>query len=278
MSMKDTLNSGLRHVAPRPARLHALPAFQDNYVWVLEDGLGRAMVVDPGDAAPVEAFLAAHGLTLSAILLTHHHADHVGGVPSLVAAHHPRVIGPRDARLPACHTVLDDGEGVALDAPACALRCIMVPGHTSAHAAFTCEAPGLPPLLFCGDTLFAGGCGRLFEGTPAQMHASLARLAALPGDTLVCCAHEYTLSNLRFAHAVLPDDAVLADRLAEAETLRARDLPTLPSSITIERAGNVFLRADEPAVQDAVTRHRGSPPRDAVETFAALRAWKDVFR
>ncbi len=258
-------------------KLIPLPAFQDNYVWLLEDR-GRAVVVDPGDAAPVLAALQQAGATLEAILVTHHHADHTGGVVALHEATGARVAGPASASIPGPCEPLAGGNHVR--ALGLTFDVIDVPGHTAGHIAFFCAEPGggQPPLLFCGDTLFSAGCGRLFEGTPAQMLASLERLAALPANTRVCCAHEYTLSNLRFARAVEPGNQDLMHYQAHCEALRARGLPTLPSTIGLERAVNPFLRSRLPALAQAVSAERGADAQDAEAVFAALRQWKNDFR
>ncbi len=262
-----------------------VPAFKDNYVWLLCRGRD-AVVVDPGDAAPVERALRDRGLVLGAILLTHHHADHVGGVASLVAARRGQplpVYGPAGESIVGVTTALVEGDRVTLDAIGLSFDVLDVPGHTRGHIAYvSVPRDGEAPLLFCGDTLFAAGCGRLFEGTAEQMHASLGKLASLPGRTKVFCAHEYTLANLRFAREVEPDNDALARRIADATATRERGEPTLPSTIALERATNPFLRADEASVRDAVARRTNEPaiPRataSAVATFAALRRWKDAF-
>ena len=254
--------------------LIALPAFDDNYFWLLHNGQ-QALVVDPGDAAPVRAALDQLGLQLASILVTHHHGDHTGGVAELRAATGAQVFGPARERIPEPFTPLADGD--AVQALGIRFRVIDVPGHTAGHIAYFAEAVEGAPLLFCGDTLFSGGCGRIFEGTPAQMLASLDVLAALPADTRVCCAHEYTLSNLRFACAVEPGNRVLADYLRHCQQLREAGQPTLPSSIGTERAINPFLRSREPAVTQAVRTHAPSA-NDEVAVFAALREWKNTFR
>jgi hydroxyacylglutathione hydrolase len=254
--------------------LIALPAFADNYIWMLHDG-ARAVVVDPGEAGAVEAALDAQRLSLAAILVTHHHADHVGGVDALRARLQGPVYGPRRENIPPPYTPLDDGDTV--EVLGLRFQVIDVPGHTSGHIAYFHAGSEPTPLLFCGDTLFSAGCGRLFEGTAQQMHASLGRLAALPGDTRVCCAHEYTLSNLRFARAVEPGNAALADYSAWCEATRARQLPTLPSNIARERAVNPFLRCDAPAVVASAAAH-GAASRAGSDVFAALRLWKNEFR
>lgn len=256
-------------------QLLPIPAFTDNYIWLLHNGQ-RALVVDPGEAPGVQRALQDLDLTLDTILITHHHADHTGGVAELREATGAQVIGPAFEPMPEPLRRLGGGEqvtvlGVRFDV-------IDVPGHTSGHIAYyTPELDGLP-LLFCGDTLFSGGCGRLFEGTPAQMHDSLSHLAALPGNTRVCCTHEYTLSNLKFAQAVEPGNAELAAYVRHCQQQRANNLPTLPSSIALERRINPFLRTAEPAVVAAAQQQAPGLVADPVAVFATLREWKNVFR
>lgn len=247
---------------------------------MLHDG-SHAIVVDPGDAQPVFDALARHKLQLAAILVTHHHPDHTGGVAALHEATGAPVWGPARERIPEPFTPLAQGD--IAEVLGLRFEVIDVPGHTAGHIAYFLPAAqtagGDAPLLFCGDTLFSGGCGRLFEGTPAQMLASLDALAALPGDTRVCCAHEYTLSNLRFAQAVEPGNAELDHYNARCESLRAQGQPTLPSQLAIERQVNPFLRSREATVLRAVRAH-AELAADAVEAdvFAALRQWKNDFR
>src|SRR3982751_2498606 len=242
-------------------KLLALPAFADNYIWMLHDGR-QALVVDPGESAPVEQALDAHGLRLSAILVTHHHGDHVGGVDALRPRLQGPVYGPAREKIPNPYTPLNDGDAVDW--------------FPRAFVPMGAPGAGGAPILFCGDTLFSGGCGRLFEGTPAQMHHSLSRLAALPGDTRVCCAHEYTLSNLKFARAVEPHNRDLLDYTAQCEALRADGRATLPSSIAQERRINPFMRCAQPEVAAAAAT-RGARPDDEVDVLAALRHWKNNF-
>lgn len=244
-----------------------LPAFADNYIWAMVQD-GRALVVDPGDPAVVTTWLRDHQLALETILVTHHHADHTGGLRELMQEAGVSSMGP-DEDIAGLSRVLAGGEILELGRFGVA-HVIPVPGHTRAHVAYY-----LPDskLLFAGDTLFSAGCGRLFEGSPARMHESLQRLAALPDDTLLCCTHEYTLSNLRFAAAVEPDNEAVGHRRREVEDLLAQGLPSLPVRLEQERRYNPFLRCHLPAVARAVQLDGAS----AVEVFTALRAWKDRF-
>jgi hydroxyacylglutathione hydrolase len=258
------------------AAIIPVSAFTDNYIWLLHQG-GRAVVVDPGDDEPVMAALASGGLVLDTILCTHHHGDHVGGVEDLVARFRVPVLGPAGETIPCRTRALDDGDEVVLPAVGASFRVLHVPGHTRGHIAFAGRV-GDDDVVFCGDTLFAGGCGRLFEGTARQMWSSLSRLAALPAATRVYCAHEYTLANLAFAQAVEPDSAPLAARVQRERDKRVAGRPTVPSTIGEERATNPFLRVDVAAVKDAAQRHAGRALGDEVEVFAAVRSWKDGFR
>lgn len=254
--------------------LVALPAFADNYIWMLHNGR-EALVVDPGEAAPVTRALAASGLALAGILVTHHHADHVGGVDALRPLLRGPVFGPAREDIPGPYRPLLDGQRCEL--LGLSFEVIDVPGHTAGHIAYFQPDVAGRPLLFCGDTLFSGGCGRLFEGTPAQMHASLSRLALLPAETRVCCAHEYTLANLRFAQAVEPGNRDLAEHLQWCEARRREGEPTLPSTIGCERLLNPFLRCDAPEVVRSAREH-GATDDSGPAVFAALREWKNRFR
>ncbi len=256
-------------------RLTPLPAFSDNYIWLLQSPQ-QLLAVDPGDGQAVLDWLPQHpGLRLDAILVTHHHADHTGGLARLVQATGARVYGPARETLPVAHTPVADGERLLL--AGLDWQVLDVPGHTAGHVAYFAEVPGQAPVLLCGDTLFSGGCGRLFEGTPAQMLHSLQRLAALPADTRVCCAHEYTLANLRFARAVEPDNAALAAHEARCQALRAEHRPTLPARLGDELQINPFLRSHLPSVRAALARHAGALPADEAQVFALLREWKNGF-
>lgn len=268
-----------RYAPPPHPLVEAIDAFDDNYVWCLRAPRGRlALVVDPGDAAPVQRALDERGLDLAAILLTHHHPDHVGGVARLVERWHAPVYGPAIERIPGVDRPA--GEGTRILVEGITATALAVPGHTLGHLAWFVEPFGgdARALLLCGDTLFAAGCGRVFEGTPAQMLDSLGRLAALDAATLVCCAHEYTVSNLAFAAVADPGSDAVRARLDEARAMRAAALRTLPSSIAIERETNPFLRCDSAGVRAALAHRLGKAPASRLEAFTALRAWKDGFR
>ena len=276
--------AGLYHARPGTGavpsmlHIHPVPAFSDNYIWVLHDEAGNALAVDPGDAEPVIAFLQTHRLRLTGILITHHHLDHTGGVAALrghfgdIEVHGPAPSPFAGISQAAC----PETELRLLGRSA---KVISVPGHTLDHIAYFIAAEeGQPPVLLCGDTLFAGGCGRVFEGDPGMMYASLQRLAALPDDTRVCCAHEYTLSNLRFARTVEPSNEDLLQRQARDSATRDLDLPTVPSTLSLERGTNPFLRCAEAAVRAAATQHAGRELAGAADVFAVIRAWKDGYR
>ena len=252
-----------------------IPAFRDNYIWLIRDG-PHAAVVDAGDAAPVIAYLERENLELTAIIATHHHNDHVGGNVALLNRWRVPVFGPAGETIPGRTHALREGDRIDVPKIDAGFDILDIPGHTAGHIAFVGSAGG--PALFCGDTLFAVGCGRLFEGTPAQMWSSLSKLAALSPDTRVFCGHEYTLANIRFALAVEPGNPALVARQARESERRAKGEPTLPSSIGDERATNPFLRASEPHVKAAAEVHAGHPLANDVATFAELRVWKNAFQ
>jgi hydroxyacylglutathione hydrolase len=252
-----------------------IPAFADNYIWLLRKG-NQAAVVDPGDAAPVLAYLDRERLELAAIVNTHHHGDHVGGNRALLARRSVPVFGPAREAIPGVTRALAEGDAITLPGVALELSVLDVPGHTAGHIALVGRTAE-KPLVFCGDTLFSGGCGRLFEGTPAQMVDSLSKLAALPVATRVYCGHEYTLANLRFAQAVDPANELLQQRCVAAKAKRERGEPTVPSTIGEERATNPFLRTDVAAIHTAAERHAGRKLSGRVAVFAEIRAWKNAF-
>lgn len=253
-------------------QITALPAFTDNYIWLLKDpGTRRCAVVDPGDSAPVQAWLAENPQwVLSDILITHHHHDHVGGVEQLKKATDAKVYGPASETIPARDAALKDNDRITVLGHD--FEIIAVPGHTLGHIAYYHHG-----LLFCGDTLFSAGCGRLFEGTPKQMYTSLSRLAALPEDTQVYCTHEYTLSNLRFAAAVEPGNPDTLERLASVTQQREAGVITLPSTIALEKRTNPFLRTAETSVKEKADERTGTDNSAPDMVFAVLRAWKDTF-
>jgi hydroxyacylglutathione hydrolase len=269
MNHKLTLQTS----SPVTLSLVALPAFDDNYIWMLHDGQ-RALVVDPGDAEVVLEALQRLSLRLEAILVTHHHIDHTGGVGVLRDTTGAMVFGPLTEPMPEPIRRLEGGDKV--QAMGLTFDVIDVPGHTSGHIAFYADSVEGVPLLFCGDTLFSGGCGRLFEGTPAQMLDSLTKLAALPSHTRVCCTHEYTLSNLKFARAVEPNNAELIQYQQQCMAKREAGVPTLPSSIARELQINPFLRSDQAEVVHAA-QQLDPTATDAVAVFTAIRQWKNNF-
>jgi hydroxyacylglutathione hydrolase len=259
---------------PRKLTYYVFPiqAFRDNYIWTITvPGSRHAAIVDPGDASPVIRELNAQGLTLSAILITHHHADHVGGIQSLLRRYpNLPVFGPRNEAIAGIthHVARDDV--VTVPVVNATFKVLEVPGHTLDHVAYYGHG-----MLFCGDTVFSVGCGRLFEGSAEQMYGSLNRLAALPPETLVYCAHEYTLDNIGFAKWVEPANRDLRQREAQAFTLIDQDRPTVPSTLQLELRTNPFLRSQVPTVVEAAERYAGRELNEGSEVFATIRQWKD---
>lgn len=250
--------------------LISIPAFQDNYIWVLVDDDRRCIIVDPGESAPVLQAIEENGWHPQAILLTHHHNDHVGGVPDLVAAFpHLVVYGPAETQDKGTTQVVEEGENILI--LGYEFSVFATPGHTSGHLCFYSK-----PYLFCGDTLFSGGCGRLFEGTPAQMYQSLQKINALPDDTLICCAHEYTLGNMKFAASILPDDLSILDYYQKVKELRAKNQKTLPVILNNEREINLFLRTDDIDLINKINQE--TKLQQPEQRFAWLRSKKDNFR
>jgi hydroxyacylglutathione hydrolase len=258
------------HLIVRPVR-----AFSDNYIWLIESPRtqGHVVAVDPGDAAPVLAELQRSGSSLAAILLTHHHPDHIGGVPALLQERAVPVIGPDDSRIAQRTRTVHDGERCDLPDLGLSFEILQVPGHTLSHIAFWGHGA-----LFCGDTLFSAGCGRMFEGTPRQMNASLTKLRRLPPDTRMFCGHEYTAANLRFALTVDPANGAALDYQGRVDRVRAEGNPSLPSTLGLEIRVNPFLRCDDPTVVAAAESHAGKALKEPAEVFGVLRAWKDRFR
>lgn len=263
----------------QPLQLAALPALQDNYIWAFHNGQ-HAVVVDPGEALPVQRYLQEQQLQLTAILITHHHWDHSNGIAQLQATHPAPVIGPAHEQQPihGLQVAMEDGQSHSIDALGLSFTAMHVPGHTLGATAFYCADFDADGLVFTGDTLFMAGCGRLFEGTAAQMHASLQRLAALPASTRVCCGHEYSLANLQFALAVEPDNAAVTEQIHRVTGLRNHQQPSLPSTIAMEQAINPFIRVAQPGVVHASSQQCGRTLSDPAEVFAALRLWKDNYR
>lgn len=259
-------------VGTEPLAVRPVPAFSDNYIWLLTDAdAQRAAVVDPGDAAPVLQRLRVSGTELVAILVTHHHGDHVGGIRQLLAAFPGiPVFGPAGESIPGITRPLWEGDTLHIESLDTQFQVLAVPGHTAGHIAYYGDGR-----LFCGDTLFACGCGRVFDGTLEQLAASVQRIGDLPGATLAYCAHEYTLDNIGFAKWVEPGNPALAERERETHAMLSADLPSVPSTIGLERATNPFLRLTEPAVVAAAERWAGRELHGNAEVFAALRTWKD---
>lgn len=250
----------------------AIPAFEDNYIWAIHNDK-HAVVVDPGDAEPVLAFLTQHHLTLTGILCTHRHYDHIGGIEKLRAVYNVPVYGRQHEKNPHISHDLKEGGKLRLIEFGLTFDIMEVPGHLDDHIAFHAPEPGI---LFCGDVLFGAGCGRNFEGTVAQLHHSLQRFASLPGTTLVYCAHEYTASNLRFAKVCDPGNPAVEQRIKSTAQLRADNLSTVPFTIAEELLTNPFMRCTEPAILDSLQQN-GYQVNSEETAFAALRAWRDKF-
>jgi hydroxyacylglutathione hydrolase len=262
-------------IQSNPLRVRPVRAFTDNYIWLIESpgAPSRVVAVDPGEAGPVIAELERSGASLAAILLTHHHADHIGGVSGLLARGKVPVIGPDDPRIPGRTQTVGDGDRCELPDLGLAFDILHVPGHTLSHIAFWGHGA-----LFCGDTLFSAGCGRMFEGTPIQMNASLTRLRDLPPQTQMYCGHEYTAANLRFALTVEPANHAALEYQDNVARLRATDAPSLPSPLSLEILVNPFLRCDNGTVRAAAETRAGRSLHEPADVFAVLRAWKDQFR
>jgi len=254
-----------------------VPAFEDNYIWLIKDSKGpHVAIVDPGDARPVLSTIEKEGLVPVAILITHHHWDHIGGIDGLLARYPMPVYGPAGESIPYMTQPLSEGTVVHIPELNSQFRVLDVPGHTAGHIAYYHAGNDDPGMLFCGDTLFAGGCGRLFEGTPTQMHHSLSKILALPDNTLVFCAHEYTEANLVFARVAEPGNQALQERQSTVQKLRQHGEPTVPSFLGDEKATNPFLRFDEPSIVEAAEGFAGHPLPNAASVFGTIRHWKDT--
>lgn len=248
-----------------------LPAFEDNYIWVWHDD-HHAVAVDPGDPAPLIAFLDAHQLALTTVLITHHHRDHTGGNALLRQRYNCAIYAPDNPRIPAVTHVLRDGDTVDIPEPGLHFDVLATPGHTLDHISYIGHG-----CLFCGDTVFGCGCGKLFEGSPAMMAASLDAILALPDTTRVCCAHEYTLSNIDFAKTINGDNPALLERERADRALRAHGRPTLPSTLALEKATNPFLRFHDPDMTAFAACYLNRPHPAPAEVFGAIRAAKDAW-
>lgn len=249
-------------------------AFQDNYIWLIQgQNEGHVAIVDPGDAEPVVQYLQEQQLQVAAILCTHHHWDHVNGIEELLCQNPVPVYGPAAENIAVVSHPVKDGDRVVLDTLGLEFNVMATPGHTSGHIVYFGHG-----MLFCGDTLFSAGCGRLFEGTAEQMYQSLKKISGLPGDTRVYCAHEYTLSNLAFAKTVEPDNPDTQEYIKRAEDLQNKGTPTLPSTLDLEKKVNPFLRVSESGLQQRVREQTKNTLSSEEDIFAALRRWKDNFR
>lgn len=254
-------------------KVHAVEAFQDNYIWLIQaENSQKVLIVDPGDAKPVLRTLDEQELEPAAILITHHHADHIGGIAQLLGQYSIPVFGPASERIPAMTHPLTECENLTVDADFPSFHVLDTPGHTKGHICYLVENK-----LFCGDTLFAGGCGRLLGGTAPELFSSLQKLKQLPGNTEIYCAHEYTQANLRFAEAVEADSQALQNRIRQTQKMRADNIATVPSLMAEELATNPFLRSDKPEIKKAAELHAGRLLHDSESVFTALRQWKDQF-
>lgn len=255
-------------------KITAIPAFADNYIWAIHNDR-HAVVVDPGEAAPVRVFLAEQNLILTGIFCTHRHHDHIGGIAELRAVYNVPVFGRRHEKNPHISHEVGEGEQIRLNEFGLVFDIMEIPGHLDDHIAFL-AANATPPILFCGDVLFGAGCGKNFEGTVAQLHNSLKRLSELPDNTRVYCAHEYTASNLRFALACEPDNPAVQQRAENTQKMRLENLPTVPFTLALEKATNPFLRCGEPGIIRTL-RQRGLTDTSTIGIFTALRTWRDNF-
>jgi len=254
-----------------------IPAFNDNYLWLIHDKR-NAVVVDPGDAAAVDRFLQENNLNLLKILVTHHHRDHVGGLEALKNQYGCQVIGPAKESISGLDVTCEEGDTVEIPQLELELKVIDVPGHTAGHIAyFSAKTLQHANLLFCGDTLFSAGCGRLFEGTANQMWQSIKKLMALPDDTQIFPAHEYTLSNIQFALAVEPENKALKAHQDKVKALRNNNIPSLPATLSLEKAINPFMRVEQPSVIKMAEMRFNGVNLDSAEVFGLIRHWKDTF-
>ena len=257
-----------------PLKLTALPALTDNYIWILTDTDRKtAVIVDPGESKPVMAWLESNALTCAAILITHHHQDHIDGIPDLIKKYACPVYAPAINHITGTTHPIHGDDAITIQALDLRFNVLAVPGHTLGHVAYYSE-----PYLFCGDTLFSAGCGRLFEGTADQMQNSFDKIAALPGDTLICCTHEYTLNNLAFAQAVEPDNKAITEHIKYVQQLRINKKPSLPSTLALEKTINPFLRTQAASMIKAASNHAGETVGAGAPTFKVIRQWKDSFK
>jgi len=254
--------------------VHPIPAFRDNYIWVIHNQ-AHAAVIDPGIASPVIEYLRSKKLQLSAILITHHHDDHTGGNSELLQSYDVPVYGPRNESIATVSHPLREGDQVNLEAISLNLMVLDTPGHTRGHIAYYGSNPF--NMVFCGDTLFACGCGRVFEGTVQQMYQSLQKLSQLPNDTLIFCTHEYTLGNIQFAKAADPENARLIKFEIAAQELRKRNIPTIPTTLTLEKKINPFIRCEQLGIINSTQNYSGKSLSSPIEIFTVLREWKNNF-